>query len=127
MPNFSAESMDRLETCDKRIKTLCYRLIKYVDFTVICGFRSLDEQQKLYDSGATKVTSGKHNAYPSKAIDIAPYPIKWGDTRRFCVFAGKFLLLAQLYGTAIRWGGDWDMDTFTTDQQFNDLVHFELL
>ncbi len=26
----------------------------------------------------------------------------------------------------IRWGGDWDRDGDTTDQTFNDLVHWEL-
>jgi len=26
----------------------------------------------------------------------------------------------------IRWGGDWDMDTQTKDNKFDDLVHFEL-
>ena len=26
----------------------------------------------------------------------------------------------------IRWGGDWDMDTYVKDQKFKDLPHFEL-
>jgi len=29
-------------------------------------------------------------------------------------------------GMKIRWGGDWDMDTQTKDNKFDDLVHFEL-
>jgi len=29
-------------------------------------------------------------------------------------------------GLKIRWGGDWDMDTQTKDNKFDDLVHFEL-
>jgi hypothetical protein len=29
-------------------------------------------------------------------------------------------------GIKIRWGGDWDMDTETKDNNFDDLVHFEI-
>jgi len=29
-------------------------------------------------------------------------------------------------GFKIRWGGDWDMDTHTKDNKFDDLVHFEM-
>jgi len=28
---------------------------------------------------------------------------------------------------SIRWGGDWNMDTYVKDQRFNDLPHFELV
>jgi peptidoglycan L-alanyl-D-glutamate endopeptidase CwlK len=27
----------------------------------------------------------------------------------------------------LRWGGDWDMDTKVSDNDFDDLVHFELV
>jgi hypothetical protein len=27
----------------------------------------------------------------------------------------------------LRWGGDWDSDKDTKDQNFNDLPHFELI
>jgi peptidoglycan L-alanyl-D-glutamate endopeptidase CwlK len=34
--------------------------------------------------------------------------------------------VASQMGLKIRWGGDWDMDTQTKDNKFDDLVHFEL-
>jgi len=33
---------------------------------------------------------------------------------------------AQSLGYPLRWGGDWDGDTETNDNRFDDLVHFEL-
>ena len=67
-----------------------------------------------------------HNKQPSQAVDLAPWPIDWEDTASFHRRAGVILGMAHLYGMAVRWGGDWDSDGNTTDQLFNDLVHFEL-
>ena len=67
-----------------------------------------------------------HNSDPSRAVDVAPYPIDWNDTERFGRFAGFVLGMAAAMGIPLRWGGDWDRDNDTHDQKFNDLVHFEL-
>lgn len=127
MPSFGKSSKEKLATAHSDLQAICWELIKHVDCRVICGHRSEEKQLILYESGASKVRHGKHNETPSEAVDVAPYPITWGDTRRFCVFAGQFLLVAKMKGIVIRWGGDWSMDGFTTDQEFNDLVHFELI
>jgi hypothetical protein len=43
------------------------------------------------------------------------------------LFAGFVIGTAALMGISIRWGGDWDRDTYTKDNSFDDLVHFELI
>ena len=43
-----------------------------------------------------------------------------------CVLAGIILTCAVKRGIKIRWGGNWDMDSEPiTDQDFQDLVHYE--
>lgn len=44
---------------------------------------------------------------------------------RFYSFGGFVKGAAAAMGIGIRWGGDWDGDTFHDDQTFDDLVHFE--
>ncbi len=39
---------------------------------------------------------------------------------------GYVMGTAQSLGYPLRWGGDWDADTETNDNRFDDLVHFEL-
>ena len=45
---------------------------------------------------------------------------------RFHYFSGYVLGIASQMGLNIRWGGDWDQDTQTKDNKFDDLVHFEI-
>jgi len=73
-----------------------------------------------------KWPNSKHNRYLSHAIDAAPYPIKWGDYKRFYHFGGFVKAIALNYNIDIIWGGDFDNDFDFNDQTFNDLVHFEL-
>ena len=61
------------------------------------------------------------------AVDVAPYPIAWDDRERQTLFAGYVLATAKALGVELRWGGDWDGDTEVRDNQFDDLVHFELV
>lgn len=70
-----------------------------------------------------------HNRFPSKAIDVAPYVNGKAsyDYRHCCFFAGVVLAIAGMLKIKVRWGGNWDMDEeVMTDQDFQDLVHFEL-
>lgn len=99
------------------------------DCTVIQGHRGQEEQDQAYRTGRSQVKwpHGKHNASPSLAADVAPYPIDWRDIRRFDHFAGFVKGVAAEMGLTIRWGGDWDSDHDLKDQRFNDLVHFELV
>ena len=128
MPKFSKKSLSKLETCDKRLQDLFLRVVKKFDCNILEGHRIKDRQNKLFDEGKSKLKypKGKHNSLPSKAVDVAPYPIDWNDRERFTYFAGYVVGIAYQMGLKIRWGGDWDMDTQVKDNNFDDLPHFEI-
>jgi|TARA_R110002049_G_scaffold57810_1_gene158151 peptidoglycan L-alanyl-D-glutamate endopeptidase CwlK len=128
MPRFGTRSKSRLHTCDGRLIELFNKVVKEFDCTVIEGHRGKDAQNKAYNKGNSKLKfpNGKHNKSPSVAVDVAPYPIDWKDRDRFHYFGGYVLGIAKSLGLNIRWGGDWNQDTQTKDNKFDDLVHFEI-
>ena len=135
MPGFSEQSNHRLATCHEDLQTLFNEVVKHFDCSILCGYRSEADQNRLFFDGKTqlKYPQGKHNSSPSMAVDVAPFPIDWVDRERFHLFAGYVLATAeQLFQIGaikhrVRWGGDWDMDTHVSDNRFDDLVHFELI
>ena len=142
MFKLSNRSKNILVECDVRLRTIVMELLKTYDIAVLPdgGYRDKELQNHLFDSGQSKVQfpNSKHNVSPSQAIDIAPYPIDWGERkdeahhnqialRRFYFMAGKVNEIARNLGITIRWGGDWDSDNDFFDQKFNDLVHFEII
>ena len=136
MAVFGKKSKERLATCDERIQKVLNLAIQYLDFTVICGARTPDEQFELFKQGrelkygkwvkvgATvtnidgKTKKSMHNYSPSKAVDIAPYPIDWNDIERFKQLAVVIKRCADSCGVTIEWGGDW--------VSFKDYPHFQL-
>jgi peptidoglycan L-alanyl-D-glutamate endopeptidase CwlK len=128
MPSFSGTSKKRLSTCDEKLQTLFNEVVKHFDCSVLCGHREEEEQNKAYKAGNSQkqFPHGKHNKLPSNAVDVAPYPIDWDDRERFQYFAGFVLGTAKQLGIDIRYGGDWDGDNDLKDNEFDDLVHFEI-
>jgi len=127
MPHFSTASNDRLYTCDDRIIVVCEEAIRFIDFTVVCGHRSDDEQDELYAQGRTapgRIITHKrggesiHNTYPSRALDFAPYPIDWSNIVRFGEVAGIMKYIAWQNGLNLQWGGDWP--------NFKDYPHIQI-
>ena len=59
-------------------------------------------------------------------MHIDPYPVAYENFLKWYVLAGVVHVAAKDLGVEIRWGGDWDSDFDMTDQQFNDLAHYEL-
>lgn len=125
---FSNKSISQLVTCDADLQRLFREVLKGYDCTIIQGFRGKEEQDEYFRTGKSKVQypNGKHNQSPSLAVDVAPYPVDWNNTKRFYHFAGYVLAVADMMGIKIRWGGDWDSDKDLDDQTFMDLVHFEI-
>ena len=74
MPSFSKRSFDTLATCDARLQSICLEVIKMFDFSVICGHRDEEAQERAFREGFSKARWGqsKHNVKPSKAVDLAP-------------------------------------------------------
>jgi peptidoglycan L-alanyl-D-glutamate endopeptidase CwlK len=128
MPRFGKRSNQRLASCDTRLQEVFNEVIKTVDCAVLEGHRGKERQNKLLKEGKTKVAypKGRHNASPSLAVDVAPYPIDWNDRERFTLFAGYVLGVASRMGISIRWGGDWNMNFEVNDNKFDDFPHFEI-
>lgn len=129
MPSFGKKSKKELNTCDVRLQMLAQEAIKIIDFSVLQGHRTEEQQNEAYAKGNSKVKypNSKHNKYPSLAFDVAPYPIDFNDRERFVYLAGILLGIASTLGYQLRWGGDWDQDRDLKDQTFNDLMHFEIV
>ena len=131
MYKFSTRSQQRLDTVAEPLRSIIYHAmsLQIMDFTILCGVRSLDEQKELVKKGVSRTLNSRHlpniNGL-SEAVDIAPYPINWNDHHAFHRLAGIIQSSAALNNTPIRWGGDWDGDNDTKDQSFIDLPHFEL-
>ena len=128
MPKFGRKSRERLATCDKKLQDVFNEVIKKVDCSVLEGHRDERRQDKLYEEGKTKVRypMGRHNSKPSRAVDVAPYPIDWKDRERFHLFSGYVIGLARGMGITLRWGGDWNMNFEVDDNNFDDFPHFEI-
>jgi hypothetical protein len=128
MPKFSKASRDKLNTCDSRLIMLMEAMIVDHDFTILCGHRSKEAQDIAFKTGASKLRfpKSKHNSFPSRAVDIAPYPIDWEDTDRFIALAEAVKTKADKMGIKITWGGDFNNDGNITTNDTWDKPHFEL-
>ena len=128
MPKFGTRSLMNISGVHKELKRLFEEVVKTYDCSVLCGHRSKADQDQAYADGKSKVQypNSKHNSKPSRAVDVAPYPIDWNDMKRWYHFGGYVKAVAESMGIDIIWGGDWDGDFDLKDQNFNDLPHFEL-
>jgi hypothetical protein len=128
MPKFGKFSYDNLLQCHPDLQRLFNEVIKVFDCTITCGHRGQKEQDEAFarDKSKVKWPNSKHNSFPSRAADVYPSPINYGNFKRMYYFAGYVKGTAERLGIKIRWGGDWDSDTEILDQKWDDLPHFEL-
>ena len=133
MPKFGSKSRNELGGVHEDLQELFNEAIKYVDLTIIEGQRSLERQTQLKAEGKTKTLKGKH--LEGLAVDVAPYDLKvkgidWEKRENFIYMGGFIMGLAKRMGIPLRWGGDWNglvkgqIELY--DNNFDDLVHFEL-
>jgi peptidoglycan LD-endopeptidase CwlK len=132
MPEFSKRSLYKLSTCDNKLQDIMNEVIKYLDISIISGYRSAIEQDSLYERGVSKVKFpySKHNVKPSQAVDIMLWNkslphIRWYDREQMCLVAGFVLGIAKLKKINLKWGGDWDNNKMMNDNWF-DGGHFEI-
>ena len=128
MAKFGSRSKKNLSSCHSDLQKVFNEVIKKVDCSVLCGHRGEEDQNKAFDEGRSKVKypNGRHNADPSYAVDVTPYPVDWKDRERQTLFAGYVIGVAQGMGIDLRWGGDWDQDFQVSDNKFDDFPHFEI-
>lgn len=117
---FSKISQERLNTVDTQLQDIFNEVIKYYDCSIICGYRTEEEQRQAYDNGVSKCDGlkkiSKHQLH--LAVDIVPYPTLYSDKNKFYELAGCVKTIAIQKGINIKWGGDW--------KNFKDLPHWEL-
>jgi hypothetical protein len=128
-PIFGRRSLECLGTVDDRLVVLAEEVLRVgMDFSVICGHRTKTAQNGAFNYGFSKVRwpNSKHNSFPSKALDFAPYPIDWADEKRFYLLMGLFLTTAFFLEIPLIGGHDWDHDWDMKDQSFFDIGHIQL-
>ena len=118
-------SLNNLKTCDKRLQDMANMMLERSEFDlcITCGFRGEAEQNDAFNRGASKARFGqsKHNLFPSKAIDICPYPIPkdWDpNDKRWYEMALNAMWCAGKIGFEITWGGNF--------KKLKDCPHFEI-
>lgn len=137
MPAFSKSSAAKLETCERALQELFEAVVKKVDCTIDTGHRTQEEQEKAFAVGNSDKhwPDGKHNTFPSLAVDVVPYApdldiwnvkdpavqIRWW-TLVYCI-----LSIANTLNIPIRWGMDWNMDGDIADTKLRDWPHWELI
>lgn len=136
---FGERSNEELQGVHPKLVDLCRSVLAtgVMDFSVIDGLRTIEEQKKLVERGVSKTMRSYHLAHAdgyARAVDLAPYPLSWDKVRRgdwmeisrFGVLNGLIQVKAQILGLTVTWGGDWDRDGQTLDHSFSDAPHFQL-
>src|SRR5574343_252740 len=115
---FSEISLQRLYTCHPKLITLFKVVLGERDCIILCGFRNEADQNKAFDEGKSQLRwpKGKHNKQPSRAVDVAPFPLNWDDEQGFRDFASIVKQQAACLGIKVNWGGDF--------HNFKDLPHW---
>lgn len=121
MPKFGKKSIENREFLCKDLKCLVDEVIKYYDFSIICGHRDKTEQEHAFQIGTSKAHFGQsaHNYNPSFAVDVYPYPIPMtrknlttaividNDSKEWDKMVYAFKSAAKQLGIEIECGADW--------------------
>jgi ribosome recycling factor len=130
MYKFSKRSLDNLATAEEKLQVLFNEVIKEIDCTVIYGHRTPEEQFELFKQGREKkdgwwvkvgktvtnldgnIKKSKHNYFPSKAVDVVPFPLDWNNIESFKNLAVIVKKKAKELNIDVEWGGDWEMKDY---------------
>ncbi len=132
MPKFGKESLAQRATLHPKLQRVLDEAILHFDFVIVEGFRNQVDQDRAFAKGLSKQRwpNGNHNRNPSRAVDIAPYPIDWNEGEkphlRFAFMQGVIYMAARKVGVKLRFGMDWNGNFDPRDESFIDLPHVEL-
>jgi len=105
----SNRSLEKLEGVDDRLVEVVKKAIEYteVDFGVIQGLRTLEEQEALVAKGASQTMKSKH--LEGKAVDLMAYIGSRGvwEINVYDEIADAMKKAAQEVGVQVRWGAAW--------------------
>ena len=108
----SKRSLARLEGVDERMVRVVKTAISFsnVDFGVIQGLRTIEEQRELVAKGASQTMKSKH--LDGLAVDLMAYVGSRGswEMSLYDDIADAFKLAAIEEGVSIRWGAAWQID-----------------
>lgn len=105
---FSQRSLNNLKGVHPDLVSVAYEAlgITKMDFIVIDGLRTLEEQRVLVNKGKSWTMDSRH--LTGHAIDIVPYPVSW-DWEDFYPVADAFIRASHRLNIPIRWGGNWNV------------------
>ena len=105
----SQRSLDKLEGVDEQLVATVKLAIAVakIDFGVICGLRTMEEQRVLVDKGASKTMRSKH--LDGKAVDLMAYIGSRGswELNLYDDIADAMQEAAVETGAVLRWGAAW--------------------
>ena len=110
--NLSQKSLDRLEGVNDDMVRVVKKAIELtkVDFGVICGLRTVEEQEELVAKGASQTMKSKH--IDGRAVDLMAYlggRASW-ELNLYDDIADAMKEAAKLENVGVRWGAAWQID-----------------
>jgi peptidoglycan L-alanyl-D-glutamate endopeptidase CwlK len=118
MYKLSQRSLDRLDGLDERLVAVVKAAIHVskIDFGVICGMRTLEEQRALVEKGASQTMKSKH--LDGHAVDLMAYIGSRGswELNLYDDIADAMAEAAREIDVPIVWGAAW---TVTNIAQFD--------
>jgi peptidoglycan LD-endopeptidase CwlK len=108
----SDRSMSMLQGVDEQlVATVKLAILNTkIDFGVICGLRTMEEQRVLVDKGASKTMRSKH--LDGKAVDLMAYIGSRGswELNLYDDIADAMQEAAVETGAVLRWGAAWHIN-----------------
>jgi len=110
--NLSQRSLGRMDGIKEDLRFVVSDAIKIskIDFGVICGMRTLEEQQALVDKGASQTLKSKH--LTGDAVDLMAYIGSRGswELNLYDDLADAMAQAARDNNVSVRWGAAWHID-----------------
>jgi len=107
----SERSLGKLEGVNDNMKLVVMKAITLtkIDFGVICGLRTQEEQEELVAKGASKTMKSRH--LTGDAVDLMCYIGSRGswELNLYDDVADAMKQAAQDEGVGIRWGAAWQI------------------
>ena len=110
--NLSQKSLDRLEGVNDNMVRVVKKAIELtkVDFGVICGLRTVEEQEELVAKGESQTMKSKH--IDGLAVDLMAYlggRASW-ELNLYDDIADAMKEAAKLENVGVRWDAAWQID-----------------
>tara|TARA_R110002167_G_scaffold40709_2_gene124804 strand:- start:968 stop:1420 length:453 start_codon:yes stop_codon:yes gene_type:complete len=105
----SQRSLDKMQGVDATLVEVVKEAITLtkVDFGVTFGLRTVEEQQKLFDSGRSQTMKSKHIL--GRAVDLVAYfgsDVSW-ELNVYDDICDAMAEAARRHTVAIKWGAAW--------------------